>query len=85
VAEAIATNQPNEIGPGVYDIHSPRIPTVNEMVELPQKATNVLPARDLWGNPDCGLKTRRWLETAEALKNRVQVAQIACELVIESV
>lgn len=76
---------PNEIGPGVYDIHSPRVPTVQEMVELLQKATNVLPARNLWVNPDCGLKTRRWPETTEALKNMVQAAQTARELVAESV
>ncbi|GAB4011939.1 5-methyltetrahydropteroyltriglutamate--homocysteine S-methyltransferase [Spirosoma migulaei] len=78
-------NYPNEIGPGVYDIHSPRVPTVAEMVDLLQKATNVLPIRNLWVNPDCGLKTRRWPETAEALKNMVQAAQTARELVIESV
>jgi len=76
---------PNEIGPGVYDIHSPRVPTVNEMVELLQKATNVLPPRNLWVNPDCGLKTRRWPETTEALKNMVKAAQNARELVMESV
>ncbi|WP_460937120.1 5-methyltetrahydropteroyltriglutamate--homocysteine S-methyltransferase [Spirosoma humi] len=76
---------PNEIGPGVYDIHSPRVPTVTEMVELLQKATNVLPARNLWVNPDCGLKTRRWPETTEALKNMVKAAQNARELVMESV
>ncbi|QDK78006.1 5-methyltetrahydropteroyltriglutamate--homocysteine S-methyltransferase [Spirosoma sp. KCTC 42546] len=78
-------NYPNEIGPGVYDIHSPRVPTVAEMVDLLQKATNVLPIRNLWVNPDCGLKTRRWPETAESLKNMVQAAQTARELVIESV
>jgi 5-methyltetrahydropteroyltriglutamate--homocysteine methyltransferase len=76
---------PNEIGPGVYDIHSPRVPTVQEMVELLQKASNVLPARNLWVNPDCGLKTRRWRETTEALKNMVLAAQTARELVAESV
>ncbi|MVM30806.1 5-methyltetrahydropteroyltriglutamate--homocysteine S-methyltransferase [Spirosoma sp. HMF4905] len=77
-------NYPYEIGPGVYDIHSPRVPTVDEMVDLLQKATNVLPARNVWVNPDCGLKTRRWAETTEALKNMVQAAQTARELVIES-
>jgi 5-methyltetrahydropteroyltriglutamate--homocysteine methyltransferase len=76
---------PNEIGPGVYDIHSPRVPTVDEMVELLQKATTVLPARNLWVNPDCGLKTRRWSETADALKNMVQAAQTARDLVTETV
>jgi 5-methyltetrahydropteroyltriglutamate--homocysteine methyltransferase len=76
---------PNEIGPGVYDIHSPRVPTVQEMVDLIQKATDVLPARNLWVNQDCGLKTRRWPETAEALKNMVKAAQTAREFVSESV
>ncbi|NEU66852.1 5-methyltetrahydropteroyltriglutamate--homocysteine S-methyltransferase [Spirosoma agri] len=76
---------PNEIGPGVYDIHSPRVPTVDEMVELLQQATTVLPARNLWVNPDCGLKTRRWPETSLALKNMVQAAQTVRELVTESV
>lgn len=78
-------NYPYEIGPGVYDIHSPRVPTIEEMVDLLQKATNVLPVRNLWVNPDCGLKTRRWPETTEALKNMVQAAQTARELVTESV
>ena len=72
-------NYPNEVGPGVYDIHSPRVPTVAEMVELLQKAGDVLPARNLWVNPDCGLKTRRWPETTEALRNMVQAAQTVRE------
>ncbi|GAB3783030.1 5-methyltetrahydropteroyltriglutamate--homocysteine S-methyltransferase [Spirosoma horti] len=76
---------PNEIGPGVYDIHSPRVPSVAEMVDLLQKATNVLPARNVWVNPDCGLKTRQWPETTEALKNMVQAAQTVREAVLESV
>lgn len=76
---------PNEIGPGVYDIHSPRVPSVAEMVNLLQKASTVLPARNLWVNPDCGLKTRRWPETTEALKNMVQAAQTVREVVMESV
>lgn len=66
---------PNEIGPGVYDIHSPRVPTVEEMVALLEKALLVLPAQNLWVNPDCGLKTRKWPETEVALKNMVQAAQ----------
>lgn len=66
---------PNEIGPGVYDIHSPRIPTKDEMVALLQKAINVLPKRNIWVNPDCGLKTRKWPETDLAVKNMVQAAQ----------
>ena len=68
-------NYPNEIGPGVYDIHSPRIPTTDEMVHLLNKAMNVLPVRNIWVNPDCGLKTRRWPETEAALINMVAAAQ----------
>jgi 5-methyltetrahydropteroyltriglutamate--homocysteine methyltransferase len=68
---------PNEIGPGVYDIHSPRVPGVAEMVALLEKAALLLPAGNLWVNPDCGLKTRKWPETEEALKNMVQAAREA--------
>ncbi|HSY62786.1 MAG TPA: 5-methyltetrahydropteroyltriglutamate--homocysteine S-methyltransferase, partial [Cytophaga sp.] len=68
-------NYPNEIGPGVYDIHSPRIPTTDEMVYLLNKAMHVLPVRNIWVNPDCGLKTRRWPETEAALINMVAAAQ----------
>lgn len=66
---------PNEIGPGVYDIHSPRISGTEEMVTLLEKALEVIPARNLWVNPDCGLKTRGWHETAEALRNMIQAAK----------
>ncbi|WP_461531967.1 5-methyltetrahydropteroyltriglutamate--homocysteine S-methyltransferase [Sinomicrobium sp.] len=65
---------PNEIGPGVYDIHSPRIPTVKEMTALLQKATALLPIENIWVNPDCGLKTRKWEETEAALRNMVRAA-----------
>lgn len=65
---------PNEIGPGVYDIHSPRIPSVSEMESLLQKALKVIPAERLWVNPDCGLKTRTWNEVEPALKAMVEVA-----------
>lgn len=68
---------PNEIGPGVYDIHSPRVPTTEEMTELLEKAAKLLPARNLWVNPDCGLKTRKWPETKAALKNMVAAARQA--------
>ncbi|GAB3906601.1 5-methyltetrahydropteroyltriglutamate--homocysteine S-methyltransferase [Larkinella knui] len=78
-------NYPNEIGPGVYDIHSPRVPTTDEMVALLNKAADVLPVRNLWVNPDCGLKTRRWPETEQALKNMVQAAQTVRNLVVEHV
>lgn len=58
---------PNEIGPGVYDIHSPRVPSKEEMITLLKKAQAVIPAEQLWVNPDCGLKTRHWEETEKAL------------------
>lgn len=66
---------PNEIGPGVYDIHSPRIPSVEEIINLLEKATEVLEKEQIWVNPDCGLKTRGWEETIPSLKNMVQAAQ----------
>ncbi|UZT97956.1 5-methyltetrahydropteroyltriglutamate--homocysteine S-methyltransferase [Chryseobacterium fluminis] len=66
---------PNEIGPGVYDIHSPRIPSKEEMIELLQKAKSVIPADQLWVNPDCGLKTRHWDETKKALISMVAAAK----------
>lgn len=68
---------PNEIGPGVYDIHSPRVPTKEEMFSLLQKAAERLPVRNLWVNPDCGLKTRKWPETKAALLNMVAAAKEA--------
>ncbi|WP_342647926.1 5-methyltetrahydropteroyltriglutamate--homocysteine S-methyltransferase [Mucilaginibacter sp. CSA2-8R] len=70
---------PNEIGPGVYDIHSPRVPTTDEMVSLLIKASALLPAQNLWVNPDCGLKTRKWPETKAALENMVAAAKAARE------
>ncbi|MES2575033.1 MAG: 5-methyltetrahydropteroyltriglutamate--homocysteine S-methyltransferase [Bacteroidota bacterium] len=66
---------PNEIGPGVYDIHSPRVPSRNEMVQLLEKASSVVPVDQLWVNPDCGLKTRHWEETKKALIEMVAAAQ----------
>ncbi|MFN3578940.1 MAG: 5-methyltetrahydropteroyltriglutamate--homocysteine S-methyltransferase, partial [Pseudomonas sp.] len=66
---------PNAIGPGVYDIHSPRVPQVAEMVRLLRKAAAVVPAERLWVNPDCGLKTRGWPETRAALQAMVSAAQ----------
>ncbi|MDP3686737.1 MAG: 5-methyltetrahydropteroyltriglutamate--homocysteine S-methyltransferase [Sulfurimicrobium sp.] len=68
---------PNEIGPGVYDIHSPRVPSVAEMSRLLEKAAAVIPRRNLWVNPDCGLKTRGWAETEAALRNMVEAARLA--------
>jgi 5-methyltetrahydropteroyltriglutamate--homocysteine methyltransferase len=66
---------PNDIGPGVYDIHSPQIPTQADMHRLMQKAAAVIPPEQLWVNPDCGLKTRGWAETEAALKNMVAAAK----------
>lgn len=66
---------PNDIGPGVYDIHSPRVPSKEEMIFLIQKAMKVIPPRQLWINPDCGLKTRAWPETKAALQAMVKAAR----------
>ncbi|NMH86051.1 5-methyltetrahydropteroyltriglutamate--homocysteine S-methyltransferase [Flavivirga algicola] len=76
---------PNEIGPGVYDIHSPRVPSVQEIEHLLLKAKNVLPKEHIWVNPDCGLKTRNWPETKTALENMVKAAKQQRELVLEIV
>ncbi|HEV7929371.1 MAG TPA: 5-methyltetrahydropteroyltriglutamate--homocysteine S-methyltransferase, partial [Nitrosospira sp.] len=67
---------PNEIGPGVYDIHSPRIPRMEEILELLEKACKVIDPSQLWVNPDCGLKTRGWAETEAALKRMVEAARL---------
>ena len=66
---------PNEIGPGVYDIHSPRVPKPDEVLRLFRKAIDVIPAKNLWINPDCGLKTRGWKETEAALHVMVEAAK----------
>ncbi len=68
-------NYPNEIGPGVYDIHSPNIPTQEHIVQLMRKAAERIPAQRLWVNPDCGLKTRQWPEVIPALRNMVDAAK----------
>ncbi len=70
---------PNEIGPGVYDIHSPNVPTVEEIVDLMTKASQRIPAERLWVNPDCGLKTRGWPEVETALARMVEAARILRE------
>ena len=66
---------PNEIGPGVYDIHSPNVPSVAWIENLLRKAAQSVPAARLWVNPDCGLKTRGWTETRQALANMVEAAR----------
>ncbi|WP_166358682.1 5-methyltetrahydropteroyltriglutamate--homocysteine S-methyltransferase [Pseudomonas akapageensis] len=70
-----AFDYPNDIGPGVYDIHSPRVPDTAQMVKLMSKAVQRIPAERLWVNPDCGLKTRGWPETEAALVNMVAAAR----------
>lgn len=76
---------PNEIGPGVYDIHSPRVPSKEEMVNLLKKAQEFIPSAQLWVNPDCGLKTRHWDETKKALTEMVSAAKVLRESVEEAV
>ncbi len=71
----VRTSYPNEIGPGVYDIHSPRVPSAEEMEDLLAKATAVLSPQQVWVNPDCGLKTRGWDEVQRSLKNMVTAAK----------
>src|SRR2546422_10199292 len=66
---------PNEIGPGVYDIHSPRVPSTPEIVQALKRMREVLDDRQIWVNPDCGLKTRGWEETLPSLRNMVQAAR----------
>jgi 5-methyltetrahydropteroyltriglutamate--homocysteine methyltransferase len=70
-----AFDYPNDIGPGVYDIHSPRVPDTHEMMQLLEKACERIPPERLWVNPDCGLKTRGWPETEAALVNMVAAAR----------
>jgi 5-methyltetrahydropteroyltriglutamate--homocysteine methyltransferase len=70
-----AFDYPNEIGPGVYDIHSPRVPSVEAITHLLERACEVIPPQRLWVNPDCGLKTRAWPETEAALANMVAAAR----------
>ncbi|MGO4386790.1 5-methyltetrahydropteroyltriglutamate--homocysteine S-methyltransferase [Microvirga sp. 2YAF29] len=75
---------PNEIGPGVYDIHSPRIPVVSEMVDLLTLARKRLKDGQIWVNPDCGLKTRKWEEVRPALENMVAAARAVRSIEIET-
>ena len=66
---------PNSIGPGVYDVHSPHVPSVADMVALLERAAHVLQPAQIWVNPDCGLKTRNWAEVMPALERMVQAAR----------
>ncbi|MGX9875366.1 5-methyltetrahydropteroyltriglutamate--homocysteine S-methyltransferase [Streptomyces cellulosae] len=76
VARELATRgYPREVGPGVYDIHSPRVPSVEEAAELLRTGLKAIPAERLWVNPDCGLKTRSWPETRASLENLVAAAR----------
>ena len=70
-----AFEYPNQIGPGVYDIHSPNVPSEEQIVALMKKAAEKIPAARLWVNPDCGLKTRSWAEVVPALRNMVRAAE----------
>ena len=70
-----AFRYPNEVGPGVWDIHSPRVPGTAEMENLLRTAAAVLPIENLWVNPDCGLKTRGWDEVIASLRNMTKVAE----------
>jgi len=70
----VAFRYPNEVGPGVWDIHSPRVPDISEIESLLRKAVAVLPVENLWVNPDCGLKTRAWEEVIPSLQNMVKAA-----------
>jgi 5-methyltetrahydropteroyltriglutamate--homocysteine methyltransferase len=71
----VTSHYPNEIGPGTYDIHSPRVPPVAEMVDLIVRASRSLSADQIWVNPDCGLKTRKWEDVRPALINMVAAAR----------
>jgi len=71
----VSFQYPSDIGPGVYDIHSPRVPSQEEMENLLNKALDVLSPQQLWVNPDCGLKTRGWKEVEPALISMVAAAK----------
>jgi 5-methyltetrahydropteroyltriglutamate--homocysteine methyltransferase len=78
-------NYPNDIGPGVYDIHSPAIPSKESILTLVEKAKAVIPVERLWINPDCGLKTRQWEEVLPALQHMVDAAKESRIKVLETV
>ncbi|RBQ16919.1 5-methyltetrahydropteroyltriglutamate--homocysteine S-methyltransferase [Spongiactinospora rosea] len=73
--ELAGADYPREVGPGVYDIHSPRVPSVAEITELLRKGLDAIPIDRLWGNPDCGLKTRGWDEVRDSLRNLTTAAR----------
>ena len=75
---------PNAIGPGVYDIHSPNVPTVLWIEQLLKRAIDYIPVQHLWVNPDCGLKTRNWEETEKSLKNMVKATKNLRKLINKS-
>ncbi|NLU74455.1 5-methyltetrahydropteroyltriglutamate--homocysteine S-methyltransferase [Streptomyces sp. HNM0575] len=77
--ELAAAGYPNEVGPGVYDIHSPRVPDSHEIASLLRKALGAVPAERLWVNPDCGLKTRGWPEVRQALEHMTDAARTVRE------
>ena len=77
IADAAAST--TAIGPGVYDIHSPRVPSVAEVTELLETALAAIPGRQLWVNPDCGLKTRGYDETVASLKNILEATRVVRE------
>jgi 5-methyltetrahydropteroyltriglutamate--homocysteine methyltransferase len=77
VADIAASGFSRGIGPGVYDIHSPRVPSVAEVEGLLDTALAAIPPRQLWVNPDCGLKTRGYPETIESLRNIVEATRAA--------
>ena len=68
-------NYQKEVGAGVYDIHSPRVPSKEELIKEIEARLQVLPAKQLWINPDCGLKTRKWEEVIPALRNMVEATK----------
>jgi len=79
----VTYHYPNEIGPGIYDIHSPRVPSTAEFQETLRNILRVLPPEQVWVNPDCGLKTRRWEEVRPALANLVAAAGIVRDAVVK--
>ena len=72
ISDIAASGFAHGIGPGVYDIHSPRVPSVAEVADLLRRAVDELPLRQVWVNPDCGLKTRAYPETVASLENLVE-------------